>query len=132
MALPTLELISAEKELLQEKVGDLGTQIAIMEKELDECNSELYSLKLKEIHIAEIERLATIQFSRFRKEPGLTDADIKELEKWIGRCKNIDSYKDIIDAVKELKKYKKGQIKNLYALVQKIIIEGAYRGKRKK
>lgn len=93
-----------------------------------------YLQRLNLSHIKEIYRLAKTQFSRLRTLPeqALTDADIKELEKWIGRVKTEDGLLGIRNAIKELDKYGPSDIKtNLYALVQKIILEGPYKGTKK-
>jgi hypothetical protein len=96
---------------------------------------ELYQKRIHLTHIKEIYRLAKIQFSRFRglPEPTLTEADVRELDKWVGRAKSADGLVDIINALMELNKYQPSEIKsNLYALVQKIIIGGAYNQGKKK
>ena len=68
-----------------------------------------------------------------REAQHLTDADVAEIEKWVGRAKSIDSLEGIANAMRELQKYQPIDIKsNLYALVQKIIIEGAYGQKSKR
>ena len=126
----------------REKVKDLEQQrdhylndLAITKKALEEIDSELYDRRARELHLAEIYRLAAYHFSRLRREPerGLTEADVAELEKWIGRAKSNDSLKDIVSALNELQKYRPADIvRNLYALVQKIIIEGAHGENKKK
>jgi hypothetical protein len=71
--------------------------------------------------------VARLQFSRLRNTPSapLTEEDIAELDKWISRAKDLDGYEHILNALMALGKYNPGSIrKNLYALVQKIIIEG--------
>jgi hypothetical protein len=108
--------------------------IEIKKKDLLTISEELYNLKLRAVHIEEIYRLATLQFSRLRARPGLplTDADMAELSKWIGRAKGSQGLMDIIEALKELQKYYPGDIKsNLYALTQRIIIGGAYKKGKK-
>jgi hypothetical protein len=96
---------------------------------LNRLELELYEKNIYLCHIREIFRLAKIQFSRLRHSPQpiLTTTDIKELDKWVGRAKSEDGLKDIRNAIAELSKYSPSEIKsNLYALVQKIIIEGPY------
>lgn len=93
---------------------------------------QLYELELKYLHITRIFHLASIHFPRLRNENSttLTPEDLQELEKWIERAKSNDSLKNIVNALAELKKYFPSDIKsNLYGLVQKIIIEGAYSSK---
>jgi hypothetical protein len=103
---------------------------------LEELERQIYLKKISLAHIKEIFRLAKIQFSRLRRDknsgPTLTDADVRELDKWIGRVKNEDGLIDIRNAIIELDKYSPSDIKtNLYALAQKIIIEGPYKKQRK-
>jgi hypothetical protein len=106
---------------------------------VEELERQLYLKKISLAHVKEIFRLAKIQFSRLHRnkdlnttEPTLTDADVRELNKWISRVKGEDGLIDIIKAITELDKYSPSDIKvNLYALVQKIIIEGPYKKQRK-
>lgn len=103
--------------------------------ELKEIEAELYDVNIRELHIAEIYRLAAYHFSRLRRQTGesLMLKDIKELEKWIGRTQSNEGLKDIVDALAELQKYRPIDItKNLYALVQTIIMKGAYKEKTRK
>jgi hypothetical protein len=103
--------------------------------EIEEIERRDFEQRLHLSHVKEIFRLAKTQFSRLRALPEqtLTDADVKELDKWIGRVKSTDGLLDIQKALLELDKYSPSDIKlNLYALVQKIIIEGPYKkGARK-
>jgi hypothetical protein len=123
-----LEKIKQTVQILNLKRMDL-----ISNQEFEE--RELYYKKICLTHIKEIYRLAKNQFSRIRglPEPTLTEADVLELDKWVGRAKSPESLIDISNALMELNKYQPSEIKsNLYALVQRIIIGGAYnQGKRK-
>jgi len=100
---------------------------------LNTIEEQLYDEELKFLHISRIYRLASLQFPRLRGENSndLSSEDLKELEKWINRAKSADGLKDIVDALTELGKYFPKDIKsNVYGLVQKIIIEGAYKVKK--
>ena len=100
---------------------------------LNTLQEKLYQVKQKQLHVEEIMRLAGVQFARLREKPGsgLLPEDLEELEKWMGRARTLDGFRDIVAALRELYKYTPSGIKsNLYALVQKIIIEGPYRKKR--
>jgi len=111
-----------------------------LEEEREKISHRLSEQAVIVQKIEEIYRLAKFQFSRLQgrnaklaellpfQDTALTPDDVVELEKWIGRVKTLEGYQDIIDALKELSKYKPGSVKNVYALTQKIIIEGA-RGK---
>ena len=80
-----------------------------------------------------IYKLALHHFPRLRNEnpDNLTPEDVAELKKWIGRTKSTDGLKDIVNALSELSKYYPKDIKsNLYGLIQKIIMGGAYRVKK--
>lgn len=112
---------------------DAEKEIHFKKTLLQTIEDELYDLELKFLHICRIYRLAQIHFPRLRGENSedLTSEDIQELEKWINRAKSPDSLKDIVDALAELSKYFPKDIKsNLYGLIQKIIIEGAYRTRK--
>lgn len=132
----SINVVAHEKKFLEKQVDDLQQEIELKRKNLEECQGKLYGVSLQELHLKEIYRLAALHFSRLRKEKEakLSASDILELEKWIRRVRTKDGLKDIADALGELKKYLPSDIKsNLYALVQKIIIEGAYsETKRKK
>jgi len=126
-------------EDMQNKIRDLKRlkeyyldNIAITHKIVEEIDQDLFSAKIRSLYINEIYRQAAYHFPRLRREPdkGLLELDIVELEKWISRAKNDESLKDILGALIELRKYRPIDIvKNVYALVQKIIIEGPYNGK---
>jgi hypothetical protein len=61
----------------------------------------------------------------------LSAEDIAEVEKWISRAKSTDGLKDIKEALEEMNKYYPGEVSNIYAVIQKIIIGGANKSKRK-
>ena len=93
-------------------------------KERESALKSLYLCRIKDIY-----RLAKYQFSRLQEKPNqeLTESDIQELDKWISRVKNEEGLIIIQQSLMELDKYVPSEIKtNLYALVQKIIIGGAY------
>jgi len=115
-------------------LDNLNQQKKTVLDRLNKQEKNLYEKNVYLCHIKEIFRLAKTQFSRLRRSPGLilTTADVKELDKWVSRAKSEDGLKDIRNALEELSKYTPSEIKsNLYALVQKIIIEGPYKGVRK-
>ena len=129
------ELMKKEIESLREEEREHENRIKMIRTDIEPLERFLYEKNIKILHIKEIYRAAKQQFSRLRNqpEPTLTEADIAELEKWIGRCKSNQSLFDIIEALQELNKYLPHDIKsNLYALVQKIIIGGAYKTERGK
>lgn len=127
--------VSDQRKHLEQKESELKTEIETAQKMLSECQRELYETYITELHVKEIYRLASVHFPRLRRESdgGLTVKDVLELEKWIGRAKSSDGLKNIVDALEELKKYNPIDIKsNLYALTQRIIIEGPYNEQPKK
>lgn len=129
-----IDLLRREGDLICKQVDDLEMQRKKLSDRMKKIHQSLYEKTVSLEHINEILRLAKIQFSRLRKIPveTLTSGDIAELSKWIGRAKSDDGLKDIIDALNELEKYEPSQItKSLYALCQKIIIEGAYKKSKK-
>jgi hypothetical protein len=100
-------------------------------KKLAQNKNILYASQERVLHIQEILRLAELHFTRLRKQTELTQADYDELEKWIRRAKSSDGLKSIVLALQEIAKYRSYDIKlNLYALVQKIIIEGPNQSKK--
>lgn len=114
---------------LQQNLKDTNCRIDLLRMASDTFEEELYQQKLRLSHLERIYQLAAQEFSRLRREKdnSLTNEDVGELEKWIGRAKSSEGLKDIVDALIELRKYKPVDIKsNLYALVQRIIIGGAY------
>lgn len=131
----SLEEATIKKKELVEILQGLEIQRRELEKQRHEVEDALYQVRLREVYLEEIYRLAGIQFRRLRRETGsgLRQEDIQELEKWIGRAKSNEGLEDIVEALKEVQKYRPADIKsNLYALVQKIIIGGAYHRKGKK
>ncbi len=100
-----------------------------VQDEISYLNERLYPLRLRESHLSEILRLASLHLPRLQKHKELSLKDIQELEKWIARTKNNDGLINIIEALNELKKYVyPGDIKcNLYGLIQKILVEGAFK-----
>jgi chaperonin cofactor prefoldin len=128
--------VNEEIQLLEKEGDALKKDINSKYKRLQEIQDYLYQARQKSIHIAEIYRIAEIQFPRLRKQvgQGLTGQDIQELEKLIDRAKSPDGLKNIVDALVELNKYYPQDIKsNLYGLLQRIIIGGAYgTGKKRK
>jgi|GEM_PF-6399822 len=126
------ESAAALREELALRKAKTENEILALKQELKEYEQKLYDVSIRELHLKEIYRQAAIQFSRLRKLPEaqLTKEDVAELEKWIGRAKSIDGIRDVVDALKELQKYSPVEIRsNLYALVQRIIIGGAYHRK---
>jgi hypothetical protein len=124
-----------EKNILQLKKDIIAAEKEIRFKEtiLNTIEEQLYNEELKFLHISRIYRIASLQFPRLRGENSndLSPEDVKELEKWIDRAKSADGLKNIVDALTELSKYFPKDIKsNIYGLVQKIIIEGAYKVKK--
>lgn len=123
------------RKSLEDRKNGLIKNLDTVKIELKETEAELYQVRTRELHIAEIYRLAAHHFSRLRRQTGesLMVQDIAELEKWIGRARSNDGLKNIVDALAELKKYRPIDItKNVYALVQKMIIEGVYHESHRK
>jgi hypothetical protein len=132
---PSVLKIPKDIKTLDDEKGVLNNTIKNAEARLHEISQKLYDLKLWELHVTEIYRLAKLQFIRLRNNGSchLTGADVAELEKWIGRVRNPEGLENIIEALKELNKYYPHEIRsNLYALVQKIIIEGPYKSRKRK
>jgi hypothetical protein len=129
------KILQSEEEALKLNLQNLEFTKREYITRLEQIKGIIYKKKIALCHMEEIFRLAGIQFPRLRnyKPDHLTEEDNQELIKWIGRAKSEDGLKDIIDALNELGKYRPIDIKtNLYALVQKIIIGGAYKEKKKK
>jgi len=123
-----------EKQLLEDKVKKLERLIEASTIELEESKKKMFEVSMRELCITEIYRLAKTHFPRLRKDKKqeLNPEDILELDKWIQRSHSLDSLKTIIDALQELDKYRSFDIKkNVYALVQKIIMGGSYHGKKR-
>jgi len=136
-------LVEMHKDVEAEnkEIKKLKDLIAQLEKELQDSKICLESSERRvagktiNLHLlAEIYRLAQYQFSRLRNQPrkGLSTEDIAEIDKWVDRIKTDEGIGTVLGAFQELDKYQPSEIKsNLYALVQKIIIGGAY-GKKGK
>jgi len=125
MDIPTARLIENKIKVLETERDAAQKQITQLQELVDSAQAKLYPLKESRVHLAEILRLASLHFPRLRNQKELTSADYIELEKWVRRAKTMDGLKSIVVALKELGKYYPHDIKsNLYALVQKIIIEG--------
>jgi hypothetical protein len=128
----SIQIATESRKQLDEAVIKLENEIKDKTNDLEQVRKDLYEASLRELHIKEIYRLAKIQFSRLLQRD-LNTADIEEIEKWIGRAKCIDSLAGIANALNELQKYLPADIRsNLYALVQKIIIGGAFHQKRRR
>jgi len=125
-----VEITKKEIANIRQDVQNLNLSLVAYGNRLDNLEKVLYRKNIRLLHIKEIYRLAKQQFSRLREsEEDLSEADITELEKWIGRAKSDEGgLIDIIEALQELRKYLPTEIKsNLYALIQKIIIGGAWK-----
>jgi hypothetical protein len=127
-----IRVLETEKKAIAEELAKLQAEKISFLRRQEQVDQSLYQKGVTLFHVHEILRVANIQFSRLRGKEGLTIDDLSELNKWIGRVKSEDGLKDIIGALNELQKYQPASIKtNLYALVQKIIIGGAYKQGRK-
>jgi len=130
-----IEVQEANLEKIQQEFQDLALKKLALQAKKEKAERDLYEKKILYTHIKEIFRLAKIQFSRFRGDSeyqNLTPADIQELDKWIGRVNGEEGLLNIIKALMEVFKYQPSEIKsNIYALLQKIIIEGPYKKKGK-
>jgi hypothetical protein len=123
------KVLREEESSIIEKLKSFDEQKKILKGRLQEMQTDLFEKGVYTCYITEIFRIAKIQFSRLNKRVNeeLIPVDTLELNKWIGRVKSEQGLRDIIDALKELAKYKPGQVKNIYALTQRIIIGGAYK-----
>jgi len=113
-------------EATKQKIQNKKIVLISLNNQLNKILEKQYGLKEKELHISEILRLASFHIPRLRNdETELTEKDYAELDKWIRRAKTIDGLKNIVRALTEISKYYPKDIRtNLYALIQKIIIEG--------
>lgn len=126
------DVIEARKTL-EDKIARIEKLLENAPAELKKLQADLYSHTIREAHIKEIYRLAEEHFPRLHRTKELTEADIQEIEKWVGRAKSADGLVVIVEAVRELEKYSPVDIRrNLYALVQKIILGGAYKEKSRR
>jgi hypothetical protein len=120
----TIEAVSLY-QVIQERTR-LGHEVFALQKDLGDLIKKFYEVSNRETYIRGIYENANVQFSRLRKTKGLIPADFQEIEKWIGRAKSDEGLINILNAIKELKKYKPSDIRqNLYGLTQRIIIGGA-------
>jgi len=140
---PSLEVVKSKIGILRDDVIKAETDARVLRENLleyelhiNETEKSIYKLSQIELHLHEIYRLADLHFPRLQgnKEGSLTDKDIEELEKWVGRVETPEGLKSIVEALEELNKYYPKDIKtNLYGLVQTIIMRGAYgTGKKSK
>jgi len=125
------EIVNDDKKIqaLTEKITEFSDLLTSSKFQLEKSEREIAKKKVNLCHIKEIYRLAKYQFSRLRNSPEmeLSSFDIAELDKWIGRVDSEEGLMNIRQALAELDKYAPSEIKtNLYALVQKIIIGGAF------
>jgi chromosome segregation ATPase len=123
-------VLKKDLDNVQEETKDLDIRLKVARSHVETLERDLYEKNIRILHIKEIYRTAKQQFSRLRNEtePVLSEADMAELEKWVGRAKSHQGLIDILEAIQELNKYYPHDIKsNLYALVQRIIIGGAYK-----
>ena len=137
-SLEELDVLKKESSLLQVEMNNLTYSMNLKRSRMETVEKALYEKNIRLIQLKEIYRLAKLQFSRLRNSGSfayseeLTDADVEELEKWIGRARSEQGLVDILEAIQELGKYRARDIKtNLYALVQKIIIGGAWKRQQK-
>ena len=127
-----IDLLEADSNQITVELTKLHQKQRELHEKKDFIQKALYEKNFVLIQVKEIYRLAAVQFSRLRDKassPNLTEPDIQELEKWIGRAKTQAGLVDIINAITELSKYQPSEVRNIYALVQKIIIGGAYHKK---
>jgi hypothetical protein len=136
-------LIELDKEIandtqeilkLNRSIAELTAKLNLSKAILDKTEHDLAQKKISLCYIQEIFRSAQYQFSRLRRstESTLTATDVQEIDKWINRATSDDSLISIKNSITELNKYKPSEIKsNLYALIQRIIIGGAYHQRKK-
>ncbi len=128
------KILEAEDKNIEQKLVEIERGKLELLNRRQQIKKSLYEKSVALCHVLEIFRIAAMQFSRLRRNQNeaLSVSDINELNKWIGRAKSEDGLKDIVNALNELGKYSPSDIKtNLYALVQKIIIGGAFKQKQK-
>jgi hypothetical protein len=125
----SLDNARANLESLEKRKKSLENIKAGAEASLRSIEDDYFDTVTRTQCIEEIYRVARIQFGRLRHTPGalLTQKDVQELDKWIGRAKSNLGLMDILKALRTLEKYRPIDIKkNLYALVQRIIMEGPF------
>jgi Skp family chaperone for outer membrane proteins len=130
------EIASDAQEIqkLNKGIAELTVKLNTSRALLDKAERDLAQKKISLCHIQEIFRSAQYQFSRLRRssESSLTTTDVQEIDKWVNRATSDDGLISIKNALTELNKYKPSEIKsNLYALIQRIIIGGAYHQRKK-
>lgn len=121
-ALAVLETLKQRKKRLEDLRADAEANLRSIEEDYFDTVTRTQTIE-------EIYRVARVQFGRLRHTPTalLSQKDVQELDKWIGRAKSITGLMDILRALRALTKFRPIDIKkNLYALVQRIIMEGPY------
>jgi hypothetical protein len=128
-----IENIQKNIDLRKKEIQTETLKIHIAQQDIYKIQDVLYQAQQRELHISQIERLASIQFSRLRNQTtiSLNKEDYQELEKWISRAKSNDGLIAIIKALEGLAFYSPSQVRNIHALTQKIIIEGPFKRKNK-
>jgi hypothetical protein len=133
-----LNALADRKKWLNEMVKSCSEEQRAVYTECVKRQRDFNNWKSSVSFIQAICTTAAFQFSRLRGGPNagfspegfLTAEDRQELEKWLGRVKTPEGYRDIFIALRELAKYSPGKVKNVYALTQKIIIEGPFKGRK--
>jgi hypothetical protein len=112
-------------------IKELETFNETLKKNLEKTKETMYIMEQQRLHVNEIVRLAEIHLPRLRGATNneLIESDVTELSKWISRVKTMDGYLSIINAFKRMETYRPKDVKNPYALIQKIIIEGPIKKK---
>lgn len=124
-----LQQLSDELVLYKSGLEKIKQEEAKLFSVIEKSERLLHEKTLSLCNLKEIYRIAKYQFSRLRSltEPILNETDLQELNKWIGRARTEEGLLDIKLALLELDKFYPSDIKsNLYALIQKIIIGGAF------
>lgn len=122
-----LDSIIAEIAAKEVELRGLRELIEAKRKEHFDLDGHLNALRIRSVRIREIFRIAAAQLPRLRGDASgkLNDRDTAELDKLIGRAKTDEALLAITNGINELQKYKyPADIRNLYGLLQKIIIEG--------
>ena len=129
-----IDNLRKEIDLKQKTIQIETLRILTAKQEIQRLQDSIYQAQQKELHLSQIIRLANAQFPRLRNQTdvGLTTEDKQEIEKWISRTKSNDGLISIVKALEELAKFSPSQVKNIFALTQKIIIEGPWKGNKKK
>ena len=120
-------------EVIKSGIQATKSQLDDGMRQLEERERALSTKAIYMCHIKEIYRLAKYQFARLQNRPNqdLNDTDVLELNKWLARAKNEEGLNTIKKSIAELDKYAPSEIKSsVYALVQKIIIDGPYGQKK--